>query len=458
MKPDKEATAAPDEAALKIPDANRWTTDTPRSLIRGPVTIGYAIILVFFLGFGLWAATAHIASATIARGVVSPEGSRKTIQHLEGGIIADILVEEGDNVIAGDPLVVLQEIQARAGFDELQHKKHLYTAKLARLLSEQAGKDAVQFPEWLLAAEKDSSEVDEIMQAQVDLFAAKRAVHEGRKAIGGKRIDELREEIGGLKSLIKSKREQLRSLEEEIDAQKTLLERKLVARPVYLQLDRLRAEIEGEMAQAIADVARARQTIGETELQVVNETARRLDDIISELADTRAELATVDDRLRSQLDILERTVIEAPVSGSVHNMLFHTTGGIIRPGQAILDIVPLDVELLIDARVSPVDIDEVAVGQLARVHFLPFSSRNIPQITGYVRSISADILLDETTGESFFRAYVEVTPEELLKLGEAQEINPGMPAEVLIMTGERTMLQYLLEPLGDSLRRSFREH
>jgi HlyD family secretion protein len=440
------------------PKEYQWMQASPDSLIRKPLIAGYLIILFFFIGLGTWASTAHIAGAIIARGVISPEGSRKTIQHLEGGIITEILVDEGDEVTAGDPLVILQGTQARASFKELRMKKHLFAAKLARLLAEQAGKDTVEFPDWLLEAEQENSEVREITQAQVDLFVARNAVHSGRQAIGKKRIDETEEEISGLQSLIKSKRQQLASLAEELEAQKKLLERKMVARPAYLQLDRLRAEIEGEMAEAIADVARARQTIGETELQIINEGAIRLDEIVSDLADTRVELGSVGERLNAQLDVLSRTVIKSPVSGTVHNKRFYTTGGVIRPGQSIIDIVPLEVELLIDARINPVDIDVVLVGQETRIHFLSFSARRLPQITGFVRSISPDSLSDEVTGENYFRAFVEVPKPELAKLGEAQSINPGMPVEVLIMTGERTLLEYLVEPLRDSLRRSFREN
>jgi HlyD family secretion protein/epimerase transport system membrane fusion protein len=438
-------------------DAGRWSGETPMGLVRGPVTLGYLVVVLFFVGLGAWAAFANIASATVARGVVSPEGSRKTIQHLEGGIITEILVNEGDRVEAGDPLVVLRGTQARASFEELQNKKYLFAAKLARLRSEQAGKAEVAFPDWLLAAAVEHEAVAELVQAQQDLFAARFEVHQGRAAIGNKRIDELREEIIGLEELIKSKRKQIKSLDEELAANQKLLDRDLIARPVYLQLDRLRSEIEGEMAESVANVARARQSIGETELQILNEGARRLDDITSELADTRAELAAINERLNAQLDILERTVITSPVAGVIHNKQFYTTGGVIRPGQPILDIVPDEVELLIEAHVSPVDIDVVAVGQEARVNFLSFSARNLPQIKGSVRSLSADSLLDEATGESYFRAFVQVPPEEIDKLGEALSINPGMPAELLIMTGERTMLEYLMYPLVESVRRSFRE-
>ena len=436
---------------------NRWTASTPAALLRGPVLVGYLVVLLFFVGLGTWAATANIASATVANGVVSPEGSRKTIQHLEGGIITKILVNEGDTVQVGDSLVVLQETQARAGFEELQHKKYLFAAKLARLLAEQAGKLEVGFPAWLLEAEKNNSEVREVLAAQRDLFAARTEVHQGRKAIGGKRIDELREEITGLQSLVRSKREQLSSLDEELASMEKLIDRKLIARTQYRELQRLRSETEGEKGESQAAIARAKQTIGETELQIVNEDARRLDEIVGELADTRAELSAIGERLGAKRDILERTVIVAPVAGTIHNMQFHTTGGVIKPGQAILDIVPQEVELLIDVRVRPVDIDVVETGQQARVHFLAFSARNLPETKGIVRYVSADSLMDDMTGESYYRALVEVPKEEMEKLGEALDINPGMPAEVLIMTGERTMLQYLIEPLIDSLRRSFRE-
>jgi HlyD family secretion protein/epimerase transport system membrane fusion protein len=371
------------------------------TLIRVPVMLGYVVVALFFVGLGTWAAVANIASATVARGVVSPEGSRKTIQHLEGGIITEILVDEGDKVNAGDPLLVMQGTQARASFEELQHKKYVFAAKLTRLLSEQANKPEVIYPAWLLTAAENSHAVGELLQAQRDLFAARQEVHQGRGAIGSKRVDEMEEEITGLQELIKSKRKQIKSLDEELAANQKLLDRNMIARPVYLQLDRLRSEIEGEMAESVASIARTRQNIGETELQILNEDARRLDDITSELADTRAELATVNERLNAQLDVLERTVVTAPVAGTVHNKQFYTTGGVIQPGQTILDIVPNEVELLIDARVSPVDIDVVAVGQEARVNFLAFNARNLPQINGFVRSISADSLLDEVTGESY---------------------------------------------------------
>ena len=436
---------------------NLWMSSSPGALLRSPIIVGYVVIILFFGGLGGWAATAHIASAAIATGVVSPDGSRKTVQPLEGGIIAEIMVDDGDEVVAGDLLVALQETQARASFEVLQGQKRLLAAKLARLLSEQAGNNEVAFPDWLLALQADDAEVAQILDAQRDVFAARYEAYQGRKEIGGKRIAQLKEEITGLRSQIGNQRQQIALIDEEIGSMETLVKRGMMARPQYLAMRRLKAEVEGEMAENVADVARAKQSIGETELQIVSLGSVRLDEIVTELAETRSELTAVEERLLAQRDILNRTVVTAPVSGTIMEKRFHTTGGVVGPGQPILDIVPLDAELLIDARVRPVDIDEVTPGLQARVHFLAYAERNLPQIHGVVRSVSADSLLDEVTGQSYYLARVEVPPEELEKLGDGVKIFPGMTAEVLVMTGERTVLRYLVQPVLDSLRLTFRE-
>ncbi len=429
---------------------------SPMHVVRGPVAAGYLIVFVFFFGLGTWAALAHVASAAIAPGLVSPDGSRKTIQHLEGGIISEILVDDGDEVEAGDRLLVLQDTQARSVFDVLEGKKRLLEAKIARLMAEQAGKDGVEFPKELLRMAEHSPQLQETIQAQRDLFKARKEIHLGRKAIGQKRIDELNEEVHGLRQQIKNQRKQVEFLDEELNAKKTLLDKGLLSRPDFLRLQRMRAETEGNMAENIAAIARARQKIGETKLQIVNEDAVRLDKIVTELSESQSELDSISEQLHAKRDILSRTVITSPVSGVIVERHFHTTGGVVGPGQPILDIVPRDAKLLIDAQVNPVDIDMVTSGQKARVHFLALSERNLPHINGNVRSVSADSLLDEVSGQRYFLARVEVPPEELEKLG-GEKITPGMPAEVFIVTGERTVLQYLMQPISDSLRRSFRE-
>ena len=310
---------------------------------------GYCVILLFFGGLGAWAALANISSAAVASGVVSPESSRKTVQHLEGGIIAEILVQDGDNVEAGQPLVVLEGTQARAGFQLLEGERRLLTARLTRLLAEQMGKDKLEFPEWLEQARRDDPELREMLHAQQDLFNSRREVHQGRKAIGAKRIDELLEEISGLESQIVNQRRQLELLDEEIAMKQNLYEKGMVPRSDLLNPERMKAEIQADISESSAGVARARQSIGETELQIVNEDARRMDDIVNELAETRSQLASVEERLFAQRDVLERTVVTAPESGIIVQRRFHTTGGVVGPGQAILDIVPQNTQLLIAA-------------------------------------------------------------------------------------------------------------
>jgi HlyD family secretion protein len=436
---------------------SNWQSLNLKTLLRKPLLAGYLVVIVFFGVIGIWASTAGMVSAVIATGIVSPEGSKKTIQHLEGGIIAHIMVKADEHVEQGEVLVELQGTQARASYQVLQGRKWLLTAFMARLESVQASRAEIIFPDWLLVEAKSENELHDIIRAQINLFSSHNELDEGRRSIGEKRVNQLNEEIKGLQSKVRSQRRQLSLLTDELKLKKLMLDKGLFPKPEYLALQRLEAQTQGDMAQNIAVIARARQSIGETQLLILNVHSERLDRTATELVDVRSELDSVNQKLSAQLDTLTRTLIMAPVSGTVVNIRFHTNGGVVRPGEAILDIVPSNIELLIDTRVQLVDIDEVTVGQETRVVFSAFSTRNIPQIIGRVRSVSADSLYDDISGLSYYLARVEIPQQELAKLGEGVEITPGMPAEVYIVTGERTFLEYILKPLTDSLRRSFQE-
>jgi HlyD family secretion protein/epimerase transport system membrane fusion protein len=437
---------------------NAWRSPQLAALLRPPLLAGYIVVLLFFGGFGAWSVTADIASAVVATGVVSPEGSRKVIQHLEGGIIAEILVAEGDAVSAGDPLVILQETQARASFEILRGKKWLLAANIARMRAVLASEVTLQFPRWMRDIARGHSDFNEILEAQQNLFDSRNELYAGHKAIGTKRVAQLQEEITGVQAQIRSQRRQLELITEERIAKKQMLDGGLFPLPEYLALLRLEAQVQGDMAQNEAMIARAEQGIGETRMQMLTVEAERLDKITTEFSTTRAELDSVEERLAAQLDTLNRTVVAAPVSGIVMKKRFHTSGGVVRPGDPIMDIVPSDSHLLIiEARVSPVDVDEVYREQEARVVFSAFASRILPQITGSIQSVSADSLMDEISGAKYYSVRVVVSEEDLARLGEDVSLTPGMPAEVYIVTGERTPLQYLLKPLTDTLRRSFRE-
>jgi HlyD family secretion protein len=423
-----------------------------RSIVAGVLVIGLGLG-----GFGLWAAAAPLAGAAIAPGVISPDGSRRTVQHLEGGIIQSLLVEDGSIVQAGDPLIVLEDVHARAGHDVLRARFHTLAAAQARLLAEQAGATDIRFPDWLIEATGTDATALEAMVAQRQLFRTRAQGLADRRGILARRIAQLREEIAGLEAQIVADGRQTALIAEEIEGLDYLYRKGLAPKTRLLALQREQSDIEGDRAERRAGIARARQAIGETELQVIAQGTALLDDANEELSRVQAELAEVEQRLTASRDVLARTLIRAPSAGTVVELRFHTPGGVIRPGEPILDLVPDNEELLVDARLSPLDIDIVAAGLPAQIILPAFKQRHLPRIEGRVRRISADAIVDPHSGERYFEARIEVDPEQLKAVAPGVELIPGMPAEVYITVAERTMLDYLLQPVFDSLRRAFRE-
>jgi HlyD family secretion protein len=422
------------------------------SILAGALVIGLGLG-----GFCLWAAAAPLAGAAIAPGVISPDGSRRTVQHLEGGIIQRILVEDGSVVRAGDPLIVLEDVQARAGHDVLRARFHTLAAAQARLLAEQAGAADIRFPDWLIEATGNDATALEAMMAQRQLFRTRAQGLADRRAILAQRIAQLREEIAGLEAQIMADWRQIELIAGEIEGLEHLYRKGLTPKTRLLELQREQSDIEGDRAERRARIARAHQAIGETELQIIAQGTALLDEANEELSGVQAELAEVEQRLAASRDVLARTLIKAPSAGTVVELRFHTAGGVIRPGEPVLDIVPDDEELLVDARVSPLDIDVVAPGLPAQIILPAFKQRHLPRIEGRVRRVSADAIVDPHSGERYFAARIEVDPTQLAALEPPVALAPGMPAEVYITIAERTMLDYLLQPVFDSLRRAFRE-
>ncbi len=423
--------------------------------LRGPRLLGYAACLLFLGGFIAWSTIAIIASAAIAPGVVSPDGYRKTVQHLEGGIVREIHVREGDTVEPGQALVTLEDIQARARYQELRDRLSHLLAIEARLMAEQSHAAAVAFPEELVRLQ--SPRALEAIQSQDDLFHSRRDTRDGREKILGLRIKQLEEEIAGLKDLVAAQGTQLRLIGREISNVQELVDKGLERLPRLLALQRLQADITGEQALNRSKIARSKQQIGETDMQLITQRQEDKERVSDELGKVRAELAEVRSQLPSREDVLSRTVVEAPIAGTVMNLRVHTHTGVITSGQPLLDIVPAEAQPVIDARVKPTDIDVVRPGMTARILLTAYKQRTLPQIHGVLRSISADYLVDERSGESYFLAKVDVSETELARLTDIT-LSPGMPAEVMILTGERTFLDYLVRPLTDSVTKSFREN
>jgi HlyD family secretion protein len=447
------AAVRPATGALPPDGATPLMGELRRSIVAAALVIGLGLG-----GFGLWAAAAPLPGAAIAPGVISPDGSRRTVQHLEGGIIRRILVEDGSVVQAGDPLIVLEDVQARAGHDVLRSRFHTLAAAQARLLAERAGADDVRFPDWLIEATHDDATALEAMVAQRQLFRSRAQGLADRRGILARRIAQLREEIAGLEAQIVADGRQIALIAEEIEGLDHLYRKGLTPKTRLLALQRAQSDIEGDRAERRARIARAHQAIGETELQVSAQGTALLDQANEELSRVQAELAEVEQRLAgAKVKVLARTLIKAPGTGTVVELRFHTAGGVIRPGEPILDIVPDDEELLVDARLSPLDIDIVAAGLPAQIILPAFKQRHLPRIEGRVRRVSADAIVDPHSGEPYFEARIEVDAEQLAAIEPKVALTPGMPAEVYITIADRTMLDYLLQPVFDSLRRAFRE-
>lgn len=424
-------------------------------VVRGPKLMGYAAILLFFGGFGAWAAIAPLASAAIAPGVVSPDGNRKTVEHLEGGIVREIHVREGDQVHAGQILVTLEDVRARAEFEELRERLvHLVTLE-ARLLAEQAGADSIASLSALDGV--DPAVIEPAMTAQRRLFESRRATLEGREQILAQRIGQLEAEIDGLHEVIAAQDEQLALIGQEIEGVQTLYEKGLSRLPQLLELKRAQADVRADRASNRAQIARHQRAIGETRLQLLTMREQLQEQVAEELSQVRTDLAAVRSQLPSREDVLTRTVVTAPLAGTVMNVRVTTTTGVVEPGEPLLDLVPDAAQLVIDARVKPTDMDTVHAGQGARVLFPAYGQRNLPQIFGQLRSVSADRMADERTGEPYFLAKVEIAPAELARVAPDVALSPGMPADVMILTGERTLLDYLVRPFVESVTKSFRE-
>ncbi|EKE68129.1 HlyD family type I secretion periplasmic adaptor subunit [Oceanibaculum indicum] len=422
---------------------------------RGPILAGMIIIGVMFGGFGLWSAVAQLDSAVVAGGVISVEGKRKAIQHLEGGIVADILVSDGDKVEKDQVLLRLDPIRPQANFQIVRGQLDAALALEARLTAERTGAEGIDFPQGLLDRLVEP-EVADAIQGQITLFEARRDAIKGQVEVLESRILQLREEIKGLTEERAANVRQMAILKDEINGIQDLVSRGLVARPRLLALQRAVADLEGENARLSGNIARQQQAIGETRLQVISIQNQFREEVARQHRETEAQIFDLRERFTAARDIVDRIELRAPHSGYVVGLRAHTIGGVIRPGDTIMEIVPSGEELVLEAQVRPEDIDNVTVGQEADVMLTAFKMRNTPNVPGEVVTVSADRLVDERSGAPYYLAKILIDKDALANLAHV-ELQPGMPAEVFIKVGPRTPLNYMIEPLTDSMRRAFRE-
>ena len=422
---------------------------------RATIVAGLALIGVFIAGFLSWAAFAPLDSAAVAQGRVSVEGNVKTVSHLEGGIVRDILVREGAPVAAGALLIRLDDTKPRAALELVRGREIAALATEARLSAERDGRDAVAFPSRLLA-ELTDAKVRQAIAGQAGIFEARRGELAQQTAILEKRAAVLKEEIGGLKGEIRAADRQLELLGEELSDQEELFAKGLTRKSTVFALRRRTAEIEGARSRNMGAIARAQQQIGETGLRIAELTAARAKEVVEELRQVQSELYDLAERRAAAEDVLKRTEIVASTDGTVVGLKVHTPGGVIPAGGPLMDIVPSNDRLMIEARINPADIDAVRAGLSAEVRLTAFNARKTKPVEGVVTSVSADRITEERSGASYYLARIELTGDLIAALDGAP-LRPGMPAEVMIHTGSRTALEYLLKPVSASLNRAFRE-
>jgi HlyD family type I secretion membrane fusion protein len=417
--------------------------------------LGYLSIALVFGGFGVWAAVAPLDRAAVATGQVAVSGDHKVVQHLEGGIIREILVKETQQVRQGDVLFRLQPTEAQANTDILRKHIDAALAEEARIVAEQSNAASVTFPDSVLAR-RDVPETAQAIADQQRQFIDHRAALLSQVNILNSQIAQQQQELAGRDRQRAADADQLTSYTTEMTNVQPLVDKGYYPRNKFLELDRDRARVEGDLGQAQADVARLSHQVEETKLQIEQAQQKYQNDLSQQLDTTRGKLSELREKVRIAEDVLRRVDIRAERDGIVMNVKVHTVGEVVKPGDTLAEIVPVGEGVDVMAHVSPRDIESIAVGQRAEVRFPNFSSRRTPIILGTVQSVSADSKMDDNTKQPYYSARITIDYSTLPR-EVSEHILPGMQADVLISTGERTVLQYLVGPLMNALSKTFRE-
>jgi len=420
------------------------------------IRAGLFCVALMVGGLGTWSATAMLSGAVIANGKMRVETQRQVVDHLDGGVVGEILVRDGDKVKAGDVVIRLDGTKLHSDLTVLESQLYELMARRARLMAEQSGSDTIEFDAELLDVAKENPEVQSLLSGQIALFNARANTLQQERDKLAERQEQIREQIKGSEAQIASYKRQAELIEEELVGQRKLLKQGLAQANRVLSLEREAARLEGERGQLIAKTAQLKGQISENAIEVVRLEANQREEAITQLRDLGYRELELKEKRIALKERLSRLDIKAPRDGIVYDMSVHTLQSVIRPAEPILYIVPTDTALIVVAQVDPIHIDEIGPGQEAVLRFSAFNSRITPQIFGRVVRVSPDAYTDERTGRTYYRADVTISDEEIAKL-EGQELMPGMPVEVFIQTGERTPLNYLMKPFTDYFYRALRE-
>lgn len=424
--------------------------------MRRQMRLGLLVTLLLGGVGGAWSVLAHVDSAVVAPGLVVVESSVKKVSHPTGGVVGALAVREGQRVEAGDLVLRLDETVLKANLGVIMNELNALRARQARLRAERDGASAVDVPDAYARLAAEQKEVGAILQSELRLFATRVSTRQGQRSQLRERIGQLRDEITGLEEQKRAAEKQVRIAQGEMNELRGLLDKGLLQKPRVTALERELARTEGTVGELVARISQAQGRISETELQILQLEKDFASEVGRELRDVDTRIGELEERRVAAEDQLSRVEIRAPLAGVIHQLNVHTVGGVVAPNEPVTLIVPLDDKLIVEAKLSPRDIDQVRIGQPVRVRFAAFNQRTTPEINGVMSRIAADLTREQQTGFAYFVAGVSIPPDELARL-EGLKLMPGMPADVYVRTGERTPMSFLVKPFMDHMQRAFRE-
>ncbi|CAM3504987.1 HlyD family type I secretion periplasmic adaptor subunit [Parendozoicomonas haliclonae] len=427
----------------------RWT---PTPYIR----IGLLVVGLTFVGFLGWSWLAILDSAVLASGKVTVHSQRKAVQSLQSGRVGELAVSNGEMVRRGDVLVRLDDTRARAGLVILEDSLFYARATEVRLDGEMVKAEELLFPDALIVQTAGNRRLSNALTLQEQLFYERQRSHKGKVEIIRQRIEKIGEQIVGLQGLHSASTKRLAVVQEELDGLNKLLGQGFIQKMTVNSSLKEEADLQGKVSEYLADIAEAETSITEARLEILQLEQDRREQLVSDLNSTRAQINDLEERVRASRYMLEQLDVLAPADGVIVDQQIHTVGGVVQAGETLMEIVPERDALIIEARMNPMDVDQVHIGQSARVQLTAFPQRTTPQLNGRVLYASADSLVDESTREPYYLVHIEVGSAELERLGD-KRLQPGMPADVMITTGSRTALEYLTQPLRDSFNKAWRE-
>ncbi|MFS4580969.1 HlyD family type I secretion periplasmic adaptor subunit [Phaeobacter sp. C3_T13_0] len=424
---------------------------------KRPLIIGLIGVLILLGGFGTWSVATSIAGAIVASGRIEVDRNRQVVQHLDGGIVEEILVDEGDTVVEGAVLLRLDARELRSQLVITEGQLFELMARRGRLDAQRDSADTVEFDPELHQLAETQVEVADLMQGQVRLFQARKDSVAREIDQLEKRRSQIKDQISGVQAQQASRRTQLELISEELENQQSLLDRGLAQAGTVLNLRRTEADLQGSLGELVATEAQADGRITEIDIEILKLGTQQREEAITRLRDLRYQELELAETRRALLDRLARLDITAPVSGVVYGLQVHTPRSVVRAAEPVLYLVPQDRPLIIAAQVAPTDVDQIFVGQPVTLRFPALDQRATPELFGTVKQVSADAFEDEASKLSYYRTEIELDPGQLDTLPEDTVLIPGMPVEGYIRTADRTPLAYLVKPLSDYFVRAFRE-